>query len=264
MAEQWSVLVTATEIVSLLMTVMFSDIYLTLADAAPYHNNYVIPLRDIPRHTNQVNFRTLEEYAVQQDQHFVNDTIFYLYPGIHTLNRSLETKNVHNLTIHGLSGSEPVIVVLDSLVSIIWKNCQCIKFSTIDFYLVDNFTHSIVFELTQSVQLLNISVFGNRSSGCSSILSQDSTLDISDSNFAGIKVLIGSALIISDSSVVTFAENNRFESNEAKRGGAIYLHNSMLTFNGISHLINNVANRMNVSKYCIKYWVSLARSMKYI
>ena len=193
------------------------------------------------------NCHTLEFYACQQDQYFINNTIFYFYPGNHTLDRSLDLKNVHNVTIQGLSGSEPVNLALDSLVSIIWKNCQCIKISSIDFYLADNFTHSLVFELTQSVELSNITIFGKRSSGCSSILSQESTLDISDSRFVEIKGLIGSALMISDSSVVTFIGNNRFDSNEAKLGGAIYLHSSVLTFNGHSHLINNIASRLSMS-----------------
>ena len=42
--------------------------------------------------------------------------LFYLYPGIHTLNRNLDAKNAHNLNILVLSGREQVILVLGSLV----------------------------------------------------------------------------------------------------------------------------------------------------
>ena len=173
MYESWSVLVTATQVAKLFATIMFLETCLTLADAAS-GQNYIKPIRGTPHLTDQVHLFTLEEYASQQDQYFVNDTIFYLYPGMHTLSRNLDVTDVHNLTIEGLSGSEPVVVVLDSSVSIIW----CIKLFSVDFYLADNFTYSIVFELTQSVELSNISIFGNGSYGCSSVLSQESTLDI--------------------------------------------------------------------------------------
>ena len=208
--------------------VAFLDAYFTLADATSKQNNYVKPNRGILL-THQ-HRHTLEFYASQQDQYFVNDTIFYFYPGIHTLDRSLDLKNVHNVTIRGLSSSEPVILILGSSVRIIWRSCWCIKFSSIDFYLAESFTHTI--ELTQSVQLSNVSIFGNGSSGCSSILIQGSALDINDSGLVVIKGIIGSALMISDSSVVTFAGNNRCENSEAEHGGAIYLHSSMLTLKG--------------------------------
>ena len=78
--------------------------------------------------------------------------LFYFYPGIHTLNRSLHVENVHNLTIQDLSGSEPVILVINQCYL---ENCFCIKISSIDFYLTEynKFSH---IDLASYLNLYNL------------------------------------------------------------------------------------------------------------
>ena len=156
-------------------------------------------------------------------QYFTNDTIFYFQPGSHTLNSSLTLVYLHCLTLQGMPDGEVVNVLFGPLVTITWKNCSNIEVSSVSFSLLDYFTYAIVFEHSHLVQLSNISVFGNEFIGCSSVMSQHSTLGIRDSNFVGIQGSFGAAVLIFRS-CVTFIGNNKFAGNTAALfGGSLYL-----------------------------------------
>ena len=197
--------------------------------------NYVVPIVNdmkirCPGAGGKAPCYTLQEYASQQDTYFINNTIFYFFPGLHKLEESLRLISIRNLSFQGVHGndSEMVRITFNSSASMKWENCSDIEISSVLIVLLDTFTFSITFKFTHSVQIFNISIHGNGSSGCSSILSQKSVLNITNSQFIGIQGYSGAALMIRASSNITFAGSNIFESNIAKYGGAIYLHNSVL------------------------------------
>ena len=209
--------------------------------------NYVIPIVNdmkirCPGAGDKAPCYTLQEYASQRDTYFTNNTIFYFFPGLHKLEESLRLISIRNLSFQGVHGndSEMVRITFNSSASMKWENCSDIEISSV-LIILDTFTFSITFKFTHSVQIFNISIHGNGSSGCSSILSQKSVLNITNSQFIGIQGYSGAALMITASSNITFAGSNIFESNIAKYGGAIYLHSSVLTMyaSGATFFTNN-------------------------
>ena len=67
---------------------------------------------------------TLSEYTSDLDVYFINNTIFYFYPGMHTLHDSLVLENRHNLSFHGwpAGGDQNLIVkvMINSSARIYW------------------------------------------------------------------------------------------------------------------------------------------------
>ena len=186
---------------------------------------------------------TLDEYASLPEVYFNNYTIFYFYPGIHRLSDSLRLKRVYNISFQGLpTDNEVVKVKIDSVASITWEKSWNIEISSISFMLSDNFTFMIKFEQSLHIHLSNISIFGNRYKGRSSIVSQESELDITNSMFCEIKGLLGAALIAMASNI-TIGGTNTFVNNTAVSGGSIYLSDSMLTLNGANLFWNNTSLR---------------------
>ena len=119
---------------------------------------------------------TLNEYASNPDEYFVNNTRFYFYPGIHRLEYTLYLVNLYNFSFLGRpksigrsNGDQVVTIAVDSSASITWNESWNIKISSIRFFLHGNFTFIMKFEHSQLVQLSNISIYGNGHSGCSSI-----------------------------------------------------------------------------------------------
>ena len=158
--------------------------------------------------------------------------------------------NLHHLTLQGLPDSEQVNILFDPYISVIWKNCSNIEISSISFSLLDYFTYGIVFKHSNLVQISNVSVFGNEFFGCSSVMSQHSTLVIKDSSFVGIQGTFGAALMIFGSCVI-FTGNNKFVGNRALFGGSLYLFESTVTLNGISTFMNNNSSKGSWDYYCI-------------
>ena len=142
---------------------------------------------------------TLNEYASNSDEYFVNNTRFYFYPGIHRLEYSINLVNLHNVSFLGRpgksigwpNGDQVVTMAVDSSVSITWNESWNIEISSIGFFLHDNFTFILRFEHSQLVQLANISIYGNGYSGCSSIISEESVLEFNNSVFIGINGFLG-------------------------------------------------------------------------
>ena len=203
--------------------------------------NYVTPNETVQCSIDRSNCLTLEEYASQPDDYFknnTNNTIFEFEPGSHGLNRGLTFTNLHNFTILG-KRSEVINILLGPLVCIIWENCSKIEISSISFILLDDFTFSIIFQHSYLIKLSNVSVYGNEENvGCSSVLSQYSTVHIQDSKFAGILGSLGAAMMISRS-CVTFTRNNIFSDNSALYGGSVYILESVVTLSGTETFTNS-------------------------
>ena len=202
--------------------------------------NYVTPTDGCP--DDKIPCYTLEEYANQQGTYFTSNSTFYFFPGLHKLEDSVRIIDKSNLSFHGtMFGNEMVKIASNSAASILWENCSDIEIISLVITLVDNFTYSIVFEHTHSVKISNIVILGNGNNGCSSILSNMSMLNITNSQFIGIHGCLGAAMMITASSKITFTGSNTFKSNVAMNGGAIYLYGSVLIMHadGTNSFINN-------------------------
>ena len=203
--------------------------------------NYVTPNDGCPGDIEPCY--TLEDYVNQQDTYFTSNSNFYFLPGLHKLEESMRIINTHNLSFHGAlgPGNEKVKITFNSAASFLWENCSDIEITSLVITLVDDFSYSIVFEHTHSVKMFNISILGNGNNGCSFILSNTSTLNITNSQFIEIHGYLGAALMITTSSNITFTGSNTFKNNVAMNGGAIYLYGSFLIMqaDGAKSFTNN-------------------------
>ena len=206
--------------------------------------NYVTPNRSILCLTDQHPCFTIDEYASQIDKFFLNDSIFSFLSGNHSLNVGLNISGIHNISFIGLPDNSVTIMVLNKSGCIAWEGCKSIKITNIKFNIKSNFVYIISFESTSLVELTNITILGHGHTGCSSIISINSKIGISNSKFKGIKGYSGAALLASKSSI-TFAGINLFIKNIAvETGGAVYFHhNSLVLFGGINIFCNNSASR---------------------
>ena len=214
--------------------------------------NYVTPNETAQCSNGWSNCLTLEEYASQPDDYFINNTIFQFEPGSHTLNRGLTLTNLHNFTLLG-KHSEVINVLLGPLVCMTWKNCSNIEISSISFIILEDYTFSFRFEHSHLIQLSDVSVYGNEENvGCSSVLSRYSTLHIQDSKFAGIQGSLGAAVMISRSCVI-FAGNNLFSGNSASYGGSLYIFESVVTLRGTNTFMYNISPEDDFDEFlCLK------------
>ena len=209
--------------------------------------NYVKPVtseRASPYSNVQRPCLTFNEYASNSDEYFVSNTRFYFHPGIHGLDHSLLLMNLYNFSfLNRPNGDQVVTIAVDSSASITWNESWNIEISSIKFTLYGNFTFVMRFERSQSVQLSNISIYGNWYSGCSSIISEESALEFKDSKFIGINGFVGAALMMYASNI-TFRGSTMFADNTAAYGGSIYLiYNSTLILNRTSLFLNNTISR---------------------
>ena len=87
--------------------------------------NYVKPVtseRASPCSNVQRPCLTLNEYASNSDEYFVNNTRFYFHPGIHRLDHSLLLMNLYNFSfLSRPNGDQVVTIAVDSSASITWN-----------------------------------------------------------------------------------------------------------------------------------------------
>ena len=235
---EWPSLIVIKVLIVTSLGIFFSETCTTTSESMTL--NYVTPSKATPCLNERRPCLTLKEYASQPDIYFVNNTVLCFHPGTHELGDSLRLKNVYNFSFEGL----PTVVNVEfySSASITWEKSWNINISSITFILRDNFTFIIRFELSLFVHLSNISIVGNGYSGCSSIISRESTLDITDSMFNRVKGLFGAALMMLASNI-TFSGTNNFVNNTAISGGSVYLSDSNLTLNGANLFLNNTSLR---------------------
>ena len=227
-------------LVKLIIVTLF---YFKTATATPVISNYVKPMASKTTLCHSGPCLTLNEYANKPEVYFTNNSIFYFYPGIHRLDYSLRLKGVHNISFQSLpTDLEVVEVTMDSVTSISWEKSCNISISSISFALLDKFTFIFRFEQSLFIQLSNISIFGHGQSGCSSVISQDSTLFINNSMFGKIRELFGAVLMLLASNVF-ISGTNMFFNNTAASGGSIYMSDSILTLSGANLFLNNTSIR---------------------
>ena len=238
---EWPSLIVIKVLIVTSLGIFFSETCTTTSESMTL--NYVTPSKATPCLNERRPCLTLQGYASEPDVYFVNNTVLCFHPGTHELGNSLRLKNVYNFSFEGLHIDNGVVnVEFYSSVTITWEKSWNINISSITFVLRDSFTIIIRFELSLFVHLSNISIVGNGYSGCSSIMSRESTLDITNSMFNQVKGLFGAALMMLASNI-TFSSTNNFVNNTATSGGSVYLSDSNLTLNGANLFLNNSSLR---------------------
>ena len=202
--------------------------------------NYVTPNRSMPCPTDQHHCFTIDEYGSQVDKFFLNDSIFRFLPGNHSLNIGLNISSINNVSFLGLPNSTIAVIVLNESVCIIWEDCRNVEINNINFSVKSDFSCMLFFKSTFVIKLRNITVLGNSHTGCSSIITKRSTVEISNSKFNGITGYSGAAIFALHSKI-TFVGNNYFVRNTAVSGGSIYFYYSSVVFSGISIFTGNTA-----------------------
>ena len=212
--------------------------------------NYVTPNRSMPCLADQHPCFTIDEYASLIDKFFLNDSTFSFGPGNHSLNIGLNISGINNVSFIGFpDNSDAVMVFINRSACIIsWEDCGNIEITNIKFIIKSNFPHILLFNSSLLVKLTNITILGNGHTGCSAIISNKSTVNISNSKFIGIKGHSGTTLLASESNI-TFAGINFFTENMASVGGAVNFYHSCVFFNGINIFSNNSAIRQRNSTY---------------
>ena len=196
-------------VLKILIVMSSLSFFAKIPSSISMHVNYVKPfgserVSESPCSDVQRPCLTLNEYASNPDEYFVNNTRFYFYPGIHRLEYTLNLVNLYNFSFLGRpksigrpNGDQVVtILAVDSSASITWNESWNIEISSIRFFLYGNFTFILRFEHSQLVQLSNISIYGNGYSGCNSIISERSVLEFNNSMFIGINGFVGAALMM--------------------------------------------------------------------
>ena len=209
-------------------------------------NNYVTPSRGVPCLTDKHPCFTIDEYASHIDWFFLNSSIFRFLPGNHSLNVGLNISGIHNVSFIGLPNSTIAVIVLNESVCIIWEDCRNVEIKNINFSVKSNFSCILFFESIFVIKLTNITVHGNNHTGCSSIITKRSTVEISNSEFNGFTGYSGAALFTLHSNI-TFAGNNLFVRNMAVSGGSIYFYYSSVVFSGISIFTVNTAGYYSIT-----------------
>ena len=200
---------------------------------------------------------TFDHYAHDPEQHFISDTTFIFLPGEHQLNSSINLYGVQNVSFQGMLTEEPVIIKLGPLVGLNFSNCDGIEIKSLNFLLGSDYEYGLMFYDTSDTNLQSIVIStcteDENSTRRSAVLSQASEMNISNSSFVGISGQFGAALLVLDSSNISFMGTNTFTNNSAKLGGAIHSISSTLQFDGISIFKDNRAllnmHRSDMSSY---------------
>ena len=115
-----------------------------------------------------------------------------------------------------------VTIRLGPKVSLSFDNCDGIEIKSLKFLLSDKiYDFGLMFSATNDVKLHDIMIGMNdeHSTRCSAIISQASTIRVSDSSFIGIRGHFGAALLALNSE--STKNNFLFDRNTANSGGAI-------------------------------------------
>ena len=199
---------------------------------------------------------TLNEYAINADVYFLNNTTFVFLPGIHWLNHSISLENLSNVIFQAYSDAvlqmeTRVRVYLSSLVNITWTSCDGVRLHDLDIVLGgkplqpfdNNIFSALAFHRT-TTHFSNMTIFGNTSLRSTAILLNDSSRAvISSLTVSGATSSSGAALYALGSHI-EFHGQNVFESNIATdhSGGAMALYGCNSSFLGNMLFQNNSAH----------------------
>ena len=185
---------------------------------------------------------TLNEYASNSSQHFLSNTTLIFLQGDHHLDVNVQLENLQNISLLGES-KDTVVISLSPQASFSWINCDSIE---IDSILLKVAKNPLVFVNSIGIQISNTTFTGGSGAiiGCSALLLESSTAQISDSQFVGLSGQL-SAVLVTSQSQVSFSGSNVFANNTAKLGGIILSVNSEVTILGTNQFTNNHATVWN-------------------
>ena len=199
---------------------------------------------------------TLDEYASQPDRHFLSNTVFNFLRGIHQLTTNVTLQGVQNISFVGDKSESEVKLSLSVYGSLTVIDCENIKIESLSIEITGpgSYQYALVFINTDAIFILNTTVAGKVDSiGCSPLVFESSTLEVTNSTFHGLVSYHGS-ITLSSQTYAFFAGNNSFTNNTARIGGAIYSIDSAFNTSGTIHFTSNRAalrddNRDECSKY---------------
>ena len=195
---------------------------------------------------------TLNEYAREAEQYFVDNITFIFLPGVHHLDLQLNLENISNLTFLGSYEEEVTQILFNNGSNIMWTNCMNVEVSHFLVIIVMNvininglaeseepFPAALTFHRTKSI-LSNVTVYGNNT--FRAIFVNDwSEVSFNNLHISRASSEKGSALYAVDS-IVNFYGSNSFINNTAvDKGGAIALYFCISNFVGKISFVNNTA-----------------------
>ena len=184
---------------------------------------------------------TLNKYAREADQYFVDNTTFIFLPGVHHLDLQLNLENLSNVTFLGSYEVEVTQILFNNGSNITWTNCMNVKVSNFVINInglmesEEAFSAAFKFYRTRST-LSNLTVLGNNA-----FFARFSEVSVNNLHISGALCVRGSPLVAVNS-IVNFYGNNSFINNTAIKGGAIALYACTSNFVGNTFFINNTAN----------------------
>lgn len=191
---------------------------------------------------------TLNDYARETDQYFVDNTTFVLLTGIHQLDIQLHLENLSNITLFVIDEvqHDNIKIFLSPSVNIMWTDCNSIEISGLVFVVSGESEGEIiipvlVFRKTSS-SLSELTLFGN--------CKLRTIFQIVSSEMKISSVMVMRATSFRDSAIfgynstLNFFGQNIFINNTATRdGGAIALYDCTSHFYGNVSFVNNKAIR---------------------
>ena len=167
----------------------------------------------------------LSEYVSNADQYFTSNTNFVLLEGVHYLYAPLMLNNITNVTLSGVNTT--ATIVMSAGASISCTNSMAITLSMLEI------RHNQTSESPPSNMARGTLTFAY------------STASISHCTISNGHGKNGGAININASSIA-FYGSNLFEDNTADiSGGAVFAHDSVVTFSGITTFLNNRAGMAN-------------------
>ena len=201
-----------------------------LAKAQWRTTKYVVaPTEDDPSLCSQnQQCLTLNNYVINQEEHFQSNTTFVFLQGTHQLDSNVRLVGVRNVSFQVAPGNEAMIA-LNPQATVNFIDCSEIEIDSLTFMTLSKIysSYGIVFINTTNIHITNVSFIGSNegTTGCDAIVFESSLVEISDSNFIGLQ----HALLLVSETQMSLLGINVFANNT---GGAIYSANSYLTTSG--------------------------------
>ena len=207
---------------------------------------------------NSIHCATLSEYAQKAELYFTSNTTMVFLPGNHTLDTNITVLNATRLTMCGESSSgNRATVVCKMSVGLSFTSMIDFKIDSLSFTSCNRIgippasNYALLLQSTHNVELLNCSFHDNPGTALVVINNINLTL-AGKTEFAHNHCdnCVGGGGIAALSSNLTFMGYTTFLENSAALmseqtlggGGAIYASGqSLLSFSGTSHFINNSA-----------------------
>lgn len=185
---------------------------------------------------------TLNDYARQANQYFLDNTTFVFLSGVHRLDIRLRLENISNVSLIVLNEAQDdtVQVFLSPLVNITWVDCENIVISGLVFVLSGDsangsFFSALAFQSTICF-LSQLILFGNGSLQSTAIRTQ---VEISDVMVLGATSIFGAALVAFNSTIDFLGQNVFINNTAAAQGGAMIFIKCVSNFSGNISFVNN-------------------------